>query len=53
MESELQEWIHKKREDGVCISGSIIQKESIKIYNDLHPIEENALFERQYFFTKN
>ena len=38
MELQLKEWILTSRSDGKCLSGDVIQKEAVKLYNQIHPL---------------
>ncbi|RNA29166.1 jerky homolog-like [Brachionus plicatilis] len=44
MELQLKDWIVKEREKGVCISGFVIQKKALLLYNDIHPDEHHENF---------
>jgi hypothetical protein len=47
MENELKNWIIKKRNDGICVSGNTIQNEALQIYNNIHPAREPLNFEKK------
>jgi hypothetical protein len=53
METELKQWIINKRDTGVCISGSLIQKTAIDIYNNIHPMRQSDDFEKKMFHGTN
>ncbi len=38
MELELKDWILKQRAEGKCVSGDVIQKEAVKLYNQIHGV---------------